>query len=73
MTLDKGHQKSETDQHHDIDILIHGVIIGVNSGIIMHTWSYKNTKHNNDNKLNSKKSDCENPPIILMCRHELKR
>lgn len=54
MTLDKSHQKPETNQHHDIDILVHGIIIGVNSWITVNTRSYKNTKHDNDNNLNGK-------------------
>ena len=69
MVLDEGHQEPEPDEHHDIDVLIHGVVIGVLWGVGMNLRTDKNAIHDDDNDLNEKEESGENFSVSLVRIH----
>ena len=59
MMLDEGHQIPKSDQHHDIDVLIHGVVIGVVGISIVYLGSYKDAIEDDDGDLDSDEQESE--------------
>jgi hypothetical protein len=53
MMLDKSHQEPKSDQHHDIDVLIHGVVIGVVRLRIMYLGAHKDSIEDDDGDLDN--------------------
>lgn len=53
MMLDEGHQIPEPDQHHDIDVLIHGVVIGVVGISIVYFGAHKDSIKDDDGDLDN--------------------
>lgn len=51
MILNKRHQESKPNQHHYINILVHGIVVIVGSGVVMNFGSYKDAINDNDNQL----------------------
>lgn len=66
MILDEGHQEPEPNEHHDIDVLIHGVVIGVIGGVVMNLGSNKNTIHDDDNNLNEEEKSGEDFSVCFV-------
>ena len=48
----EGHQESKSNEHHYIDVLIHGVIIGIDCSVIVSIRTNKNTVHYDNKDLN---------------------
>ena len=59
MMLDKSHQEPKSNQHHDIDVLIHGVVIGVVLLSIMYLGAHKDSIKDGDNNLDEKEQESE--------------
>lgn len=66
MPFNVGHQEAKTDEHHNIDILIHGVIGLINIGLVMRSDSNKNAIEDHNDDLKNNNSNGEFVPVILM-------
>jgi hypothetical protein len=71
MVLDKGHQVSKTDKHHDIDVLIHGVVVDVVDIWIMYFCSYKDSINDDDDDFDEKEQESEDFTISWVKVHKL--
>ena len=69
MVLDEGHQEPESNEHHDIDVLIHGVVIGVLGGVRMNLGTDKKTVHDYDDDLDEEEKSSEDLSISLVKTH----
>ena len=71
VVLDKSHQESKSDQHHDIDVLIHRVVVGVSFRIVMNLGSYKDAINDNNDKLQYEEGYRKQLSVVLMSCHKL--
>ena len=62
MPFDEGHEKSKPNQHHHIDILIHGVICLVELNIDVFLDPDKDGIESHDRNLESNQDNCEYLP-----------
>lgn len=69
MVLDKGHEESKTNKHHDIDVLVHGVVIGIVGSISMYFRSDKKSVHDDDDNLDNKEQNSKDLSVLLMRTH----
>ena len=59
VVLDIGHQESKSYQNHDVDVLEHGVVVGVVGGLVVDLGSDEEPVENDDDGLNDQQRNTE--------------
>lgn len=71
MVFNEGHQKTESNQHHDVDVLIHGIVVGILCDGVVDLGPDKDTVHDDHYDLNHQQKDGKCSSVSLMRTHLL--